>query len=432
LVKDFRMPFAAVDTVDLSAVLRRGDTVVCGQGLAEPVGLTRKLIEQRAELSGLGIFLGPTFADTFDAAHADHLRLRSWCATGRNARLCAAGALDIVPAHYAELPTLFASGALRCDVALLTLCGPDSDGRYNLALACDYLIEAARRARVVIAEVHADLPWVHGAELPVDIRPHLLVHAAQPALEMSNVDAATSEEEFAIARRVAGLIPDGATLALGVGRLPDRVLAQLNGHRDLGVHSAVLTDQVVGLIEEGAVTNARKPFDRGVSVGGLLMGRRRLFDFAHRNPRVRLAPPAHTHSIDRLGALPALVALTGALEVDLTGQVNAETAQGRYVGAVGGQLAFVRGARASAGGLAVTMLPATARDGTLSRIVARLPDGVVTTPRADVDRVVTEFGVAELRGKSIAERIDAMLAIAHPEHRAALAQQGAAVAGRRA
>lgn len=426
------MPCAPSGIVDLSALLRPGDTVVCGQGLAEPVGLTRRLIEQRAALGGIDIFLGPTFADTFDAAHADHLRLRSWCATGRNARMCGARALDIVPVHYAELPGLFASGALPCDVALLTLSGPDGGGRYNLALACDYLIDAARRARVVIAEVHGGLPWVHGAELPDDIRPNVLVQAAQPALEMPNVGAAPSAEELAIALRVAGLIPDGATLALGVGRLPDMVLAQLRGHRDLAVHSAVLTDQVVDLIEQGAVTNARKPFDQGVSVGGLLMGSRRLFDFAHRNPRVRLAPPAHTHAFDRLGALPALVALTGALEVDLTGQVNAETAQGRYVGAVGGQLAFVRGARASPGGQAVTLLSSTARGGTVSRIVARLPDGVVTTPRSDVDRVVTEFGVAELRGKGLAGRIDAMVAIAHPDHRAALAQQGAALAGRRA
>jgi acyl-CoA hydrolase len=420
--------FASLSEIDLRPWVRPGDVVVCSQGFGEPFGLTQRLVAQRHELGPVDVFLGPGYAPTptFTPDVADRLRLRSWCATGTNAALAAAGALDMVPVHYSEMEPLFATGAMPCDVALLSASGPDAQGRLFLGLNVDYTLAAARRARVVILEVNEDWPCVPGAELPPDIRPDLIVRTRRSPLVLP--EKAASDTDRAIARLAAGLIPDGATLSVGVGTLPDLVMSELRYHRDLGIHSPALVDSVVDLVEAGAVTNASKALDRGVTVGGLLMGSGRLLDFIRHGAALRLAPAAYTHSPSVLAAQPRFIALTGALEVDLTGQVNAETAQGRYVGAVGGQLDLIRGARASAGGVSITMLPATARQGRASRIVPRLSDALVTTPRSDVDRVVTEFGVAELRGKGIEARIQAMIDVAHPAFRESLAAEGERIA----
>lgn len=412
---------SSVDALDLSALIRAGDAVVCGQGLAEPVTLTRALVAQRQSLGPISLFIGPTYSDSFQSTHGDSIAFRSYCGTARNAPLQAARVLDVVPAHYSDLPRLFSRGVFPADVVLLTLSEPDQHGRFNLGLANDYIVDAARRARVVIAEISDRLPWVYGAELPADIRPHVVVRTSRdPIYLASNALDDASEQDRAIARHVASLIPDGATLELGIGTLPDLVLRALQDHRDIGIHSGVLGDGVADLMERGVINNAHKPNFRGLSVAGLLMGSRRLFDFAHRNPGVFLAPPGETHDIGVLRAIPRFMAINGAIEVDLTGQVNAESLNGRYVGAVGGQVDFVRGANGSQGGRSIMLLPSTACNGAVSRIVERLPGSVVTTPRSDVDIVVTEWGIAELRGKSLRERAAALAAIAHPDFRESL------------
>ncbi|SPS01843.1 acetyl-CoA hydrolase/transferase family protein [Cupriavidus taiwanensis] len=403
------------DVLDFPALVRPGDSVVCSQGLAEPVVLTRSLMRQREQIGPFRMVIGPTFSDTFQPGHGDTVRFQSYCGTGANAALHAAGVLDIVPAHYSDLPHLFARSMLAADVVLLTCSEPDAAGGFNLGLTQDYIVDAARRARLVIAEVSDRVPWVFGAELPPDVRPHIVVRTGREPLTLPrrSLDEASFEERE-IARWVSGLIPDGATLELGIGTLPELVLQALRGHRDIGIHSGVIGDGVAELMQAGVVTNAAKPADRGTSVAGLLMGSRSLLDFAHCNPAIRLAPAAETHDVGALRALPNFIALNGAIEVDLGGQVNAESLNGRYIGAVGGQLDFVRGANQSRGGRSIMVLPSSAAGGTISRIVPLLADGVVTTPRSDVDVVVTEWGVAELRGKGLRERADAMIAIAHP------------------
>ena len=226
--------------------------------------------------------------------------------------------------------------------------------------------------------------------------------------------------EQAIARHVGRYINDGTTIQIGVGAIPDAVLASVGDRRDLGFHSGLISDRVADLMERGVMTNARKPLDRGVATAGCLVGTSRLYDFADRNPAVRLFTPAHTHSPLVLGRLGEIVAINSAIEVDLTGQINAEVAAGVYLGAVGGQVDFVRGVQLSPAGRSVIALPATARDDAVSRIVARLEDGVVTTARSDADIIVTEFGAAELRGQPLAERVRRMVAIGHPNHRETL------------
>lgn len=406
----------APEALDLSRLIRAGDTVVVGQGCGEPRALTGVLVQQRAAIGRARVFLGPGFAGSFRPEHADYLAFAGYAASGSNQALSRAGLLDILPGHYSALPALFTERRLAADVVLLLLGG--APGRFFLGMGIDYQIAAARRARTVIAEWNPHVPETPGSELPPDIRIDVLVRGeAEPAMLQPSP---LGEVEAAIAGHVASLVPEGATLELGIGALPDAILASLTGHRDLGLHSGMVGDGVLALVEAGVLTNAKKPIDRGVSVGGLLFGTRRLFDFAHRSAALKLMPPAYTHGHEVLRQLPRFTAINSAIEADLTGQVNGESLGGVYLGAVGGQVDFLRGAAAASGGRSIIALPATAKGGTVSRIVGRLGDATVTSLRSDMDAIATEYGIAELRGLTLAERARRMIPLAAPQFREAL------------
>jgi acetyl-CoA hydrolase len=282
-----------------------------------------------------------------------------------------------------------------------------------------------RRARVVIAEVNDQLPWTF-CEPPVDpARLDLIVRTSRRPAQMVAEPVGALEQE--IARHVGRYIDDGTTIQIGIGAIPAAVMASLGDRRDLGVHSGLITDRIADLIEQGAITNARKPLDTGITTTAILAGSNRLYSFAHKNPAVRLFTYAHTHNAQVLCRLDKFVAINSAVEVDLTGQVNAEIASGVYVGGTGGQGDFVRGAMMAARGHSIIALPATARDGAISRIVPLLQEVPITTPRSDADIVVTEFGAAELRGQPLDERIRRMIAISHPNFREALQREARAL-----
>jgi acyl-CoA hydrolase len=245
------------------------------------------------------------------------------------------------------------------------------------------------------------------------------VPVSTPPVEVS--PAAIGAVEEAVARHITDYIGDGTVLQIGIGAVPDAVVRLLRDRRDLGVHSGMMGDGLVGLVEAGVITNARKRIDPGVSITGALIGTRRLYDFAHRNPALRMCPTSYTHDAAVLAQLDNLVTLNSALEVDLTGQVNAEQSGESYIGGTGGQVDFVRAGLRSPGGRSIIALPATARNGTVSRITAAL-SGPVTTARTEVDLVVTEYGAAELAGKSLAERARRLIGIAHPGFRDELAR----------
>ena len=404
-------------SLDLARFIRPGDTVVVAQASSEPLTLTQALVAQAARLGAITVFIGATWSDTFAPDRAPGFRYVSYGALGANARLARAGRLDVVPCHYSQLPWLFESGTWRADVVLIGL-SPAIDGVMTLGPSHGYALAAARRARTVIAEVNERTPWVHGGELPADLRIDAIVRSARPL--PTYPAAKIGEVERRVAAQVAALVPDGATIQLGVGTLPDAVLEGLAGHRDLGLHSGMLTSAVLPLLESGVVTNARKPIDTGVTVTGLLIGDEKLYAHAHRNLAIRLAGPEYTHAATVLAQLPDFVSVNSAVEVDLFGRVNAEVAGGHYVGGVGGAMDFIRGAAAAPDGRAVIALPSVSRDGKASRIVASCT--TVTTPAAEADVVATEWGVAELRGIDYAERARRIAAIAHPDFRDGLEQ----------
>jgi Acetyl-CoA hydrolase len=403
--------------LDLAAYVRPGDLVLWGQSSAEPVALTTQLMAQRHEIGPFRCFLGISEAGTCRPEHGDVVTFLSYCAAATNRELARHGLLRILPIHYSDLPRFIRAGRLPVDVVMLAVPPPDPDGYYRLGVADEYLSAAVDRARVVIAEVNDQVPRVAGGRRLRPDEIDVVVPVSRPLVEVATRNP--SDVEDAIARRVAELVPDGATLQVGIGSLPTAVLRALAGHRDLGVHSGLLSDPIAELMEAGVITNARKTLDRGITVGGVLMGTRRLFSFVDGNPRVRLRETGYTHSLEVIAAQPQFVAVNAALEVDLTGQVNTEFVGGSYVGAVGGAVDFVRGAHRSPGGIPITVLPATA--GARSRIVARL-SGPVSVSRADAGVVVTEYGVADLRGLSIEERQCRMLEIAHPDHRKELVE----------
>lgn len=411
------MPVPAAD-LDLAGLVRPGDRILFGQATGEPRALTAALVEQRSRLGGVEAFLGVMLSDTFQPEHADAIRFRALGGFGTNARLSRAGVLDVVPCHISAVPGLIADGTIGADVVFVQLSPPDSAGRHSLGPVADYLRPALERARVVVGEVNEHVPWTCGDTVVEAGRLDRVVHSDHPPLEVP--PPALGEAERRIGEHVAERVPDGAVLQLGIGSIPEAVCSALGGKRDLGVHSGMITDGVAELMEAGVITNRRKPIDPGATVTGVLLGGRRLLQFAHRNPAIQMRPATYTHGAAVLARLERFVSINTAVEVDLTGQVNAEVAGGFHLGAVGGAVDYVRGAVASAGGTAIIALPATARGGSVSRIVGRLGAGVTSTARSDTDLVVTEYGVAELRGRSLRERACRLIQIAHPDVRAGL------------
>jgi acyl-CoA hydrolase len=404
-----------IAALDLARYIRPGDTVAWGQACAEPLTLTEALADQRKELGGVRCFTGISSSPAVRPENCDHLSFASYTAAGANRALVAAGLLDILPSHYSDLPQILGDGPLRADVLFLSLTPAGPDGSFGLGLGADYVAALVGGGARVIAEVNDQVPDVGCDRRLTRGEIDVIVHTSRPPATYPAAPARPAEA--AIAAHLAGLVPDGATLQLGLGSMPSAVARHLRGHRDLGIHSGVITDAVTELIEAGVVTGARKTVDRGLAVTGFLMGTKALITRAAADRTIQLRDTRYTHDQAVLAAQHALVAINSATEVDLTGQANLETAAGRYVGAVGGAADFLRGAARSPGGLPVIALPSTA--GAASRIVAAL-SGPATLARADVGVIVTEHGVADLRGLTLDQRRERMLAIAHPDHIQAL------------
>jgi 4-hydroxybutyrate CoA-transferase len=415
---------------DALECVKSGDRVVLGHACGEPLALVDALVARAGELRGVeinhmvamgkGEYCRPECAEAFF-----HKSLFVGASTREAVR---DGRGDYVPVFFSEIPKLFLEGYLPPDVALIQVSPPDKHGYCSFGISVDYTKPAAQVAKTVIAQVNPLMPRTHGDSFIHVSKLDLIVEAEVPLIELA--PPAIGEVEQAIGRNIAGLVEDGSCLQLGIGGIPDAVLLFLHEKNDLGIHSEMFADGVVELYEQGVVTNRRKSVHPDKMVATFLMGTRRLYDFVDDNPIVNMFPVSYVNDPVIIGQNDRVVAINSALEVDIQGQVAADTMGPVQFTGIGGQVDFMRGAARSRGGKAIIALPSTARKGTISRIVPCLtPGAAVTTMRADVDYVVTEYGVAHLRGRGLRERARALVGIAHPDFRDQILEDAAKLYG---
>lgn len=403
------------------AAIKSGDRVFIHSVAAAPQQLIAAMTARNGELREVEVVHLHTegLAPYADPEHAKSFRTNALF-VGENLReAVAAGRADYIPVFLSEIPRLFRSGILPIDVALIQVSPPDRHGYCSLGVSVDVTLAAVQSARVVIAQVNPHMPRTYGDGLIHHSRLHATLPCEDPIPERTR--RAPGAIELAIGRHCAGLIEDGATLQMGIGTIPDAVLAALGNHRRLGIHTEMFSDGVVDLVERGVITGEEKVIERGRIVAGFVHGTRRLYDFIDENPLVHLHDIGYVNDTAVIRQNPKVTAINSAIEVDLTGQVCADSIGSRQYSGVGGQMDFMRGAALSEGGKPIIALPASTHKGE-SRIVPLLRPGAgVTTTRAHVHYVVTEYGVANLYGKNLRQRAEALIAVAHPAHHDMLA-----------
>jgi acyl-CoA hydrolase/GNAT superfamily N-acetyltransferase len=398
--------------------IRRGGRIFLGSGCAEPALLSRGLIEHASLFAdnlvihiltqGEAAYTRPEYRDNF--------RHNAFF-IGPNVREAVQeGRADYTPIFLSEIPALFASGQMPLDAALIQVSPPDPQGFCSLGVSVDVVKAAAEHAHVVIAEVNRQMPRTFGDSfIPWDAI-DAIVESDTPIRELRLPEP--DEVAQRIGYHVSRLVKDGATLQMGIGVIPNAVLAHLTDKIDLGVHTEMFSDGIMELIRRGNITGARKTLHANAIVTSFCMGTRALYDFVHENPHVLFFPSDYTNDPGVIRLNDTMVAINSAIAVDLTGQVCADSIGSRFYSGIGGQVDFMRGAAKSHGGRPIIALPSTAKNGTASRIVAQLEPGAgVVTSRGDVHYVVTEYGAAYLHGKSVTERAVALMEIAHPDFR---------------
>jgi len=404
--------------------VRPGQRVFIGTGTAEPLELVSALTKRAYELPDTEIVHLLTFGEA-PYAHkemAQYFRVNSFFIAENVRGIIQEGLGDYTPIHLSDIPRLFNSGQLPLDVALIQVTPPDAHGMCSLGVSVDIVKSATANASLVIAQVNPNMPRTLGDSLIHIYDIDVLVPTEVAILEMSAPEV--NETTRHIAENLAALIEDGSTIEVGIGRIPQALLGFLGGKKDLGIHTEMISDGIVDLVKAGVITGARKTVDRGKLVASFCLGTRKLYDFIDNNPVVAFHPTEYVNNPSVINQQYKMVAINMALQIDLTGQVCADSIGSKFFSGVGGQVDFNRGAAKSAGGKAIIALPSTAKDGTLSRIVTQLSPGAgVVTTRAGVHYVVTEFGVAYLHGKSIQERALALISIAHPDFRAQLLKE---------
>ncbi len=405
--------------------IKDGDRLVTSHAAANPQVIMRELVAQKERFSSLRIFhvLPVGYTDYLSAENTAHFRHVTTFAGAASRGLVSEGLADFIPSFFKDVPGLLGN-AVPVDVAVVNVSPPDAEGFCSLGVACDYNVAATQKAKRIIAQVNDCMPRVGGRENAVHIsRFDCIVPCADP-VPQTPVPAASSAIESEIGRHCASLVKDGDTLQLGIGAIPDAVLRSLGDKNDLGIHSEMISDCAVDLIRAGVANGSRKTLHPGKHVVTFLIGSDKLYDFVNGNPDVVMLPVDYVNDPAVIALNDNMVSINSCLEVDLTGQINAESVGERQFSGVGGQVDFIRGARMSRGGRSIIAMPSTAARGTVSRIAPVLaPGAIVTTSRCDVDHVVTEYGVASLRGRTLRQRAEALIAIAHPDFRDALMEE---------
>ena len=410
-----------LDSEEAVGCVRDGDAIIVPTGVGEPPALLTALSSRRREWHGVTVsqilaMRKYGYLDPQTVQHVRHIALFYGGATRDGGQQ---GWIDFTPNYFSEIPLLIGRGQVKADVVLSMASPMDEHGYFALSLGADYTMAALAKARAVVLEVNPNVPFAYG-----NCHVHLsqvtaLVENAEPILEVGLPKIGPVQE--AIGHHVADMIADGSTLQIGYGGIPDAVVMQLTGEHDLGVHTEMLGDGILSLIERGVVTNRRKTWMPGKSVATFALGSTRLHRFMDRNPALEIHPVDFTNDPAIAARNDNLVAINASLQVDLLGQCGSESLGHAPYSGTGGQSDFVRAANRSRGGKAIIVLPSTAVGGSVSRIVPSLSAGThVSTSKNDVDYVVTEHGVAQLRGKSARQRAAELIAIAHPDFRAEL------------
>jgi len=396
------------------SVVADGMRVLVGSGAAAPVTLIAAFCAHALGLHNVEACQLLTLGDAPYASpeFTGHVRHNAFFIGPNTREAVAEGRADFTPVFLSEIAALL-RGPLPIDVALVQVSPPDAHGYCSLGVSVDIVKPGIDCAKIVLAEVNPRMPRTHGDAFVHVSRIDRLVEVNHPLPELE--PEPITDVARRIGQHVAGLIHDGDTLQLGIGAIPNAVLAALENHRDLGIHTEMFSDGVVDLVVKGVVTNARKTLHRGKLVTSFVMGTKRVYDFVHDNPALEMHPSHYVNDPFVIAKNRGMVAINSALAIDLTGQVCADSLGPHLYSGVGGQVDFFRGAARSDGGRPIVALPATAKGGKVSRIAVELPLGSgVTTSRNDVHYVVTEFGVAALHGKTIRERAHALVGIAHP------------------
>ncbi len=412
-----------VSAAESMRVLRDGYRIFMTGNCSVPQEVMEALYQRAYDLKNLSLIQVLTIgkADYVDPALEGHIRVNSMFISDNVREAVNDGRADFTPVFLSEIPKMFSSGRVPLDVALIQVSPPDKNGYCSYGVEVGVTKTAAESAKIVIAEVNPNMPRTLGDSF---IHVSKLDYVVEVDYELPEVQmAVSSPEQEAIAEHLAAIIPDGATLQMGIGGIPDAVLRKLHKHKHLGVHTELFSDGVVDLVEAGVITNERKSFHPGKIIAGFLLGTQRLYEFVDDNPIVELHPTEYINDPFNIAKNDRMVSINSAIQVDLTGQVCADSIGTRLYSGVGGQVDFVRGAARSKGGMPIIAMLSTAKGGEISRIVPTLAPGAgVVTTRNDVHYVATEYGVADLYGRTIRDRARALVEIAHPKFRAELAE----------
>lgn len=404
--------------------VRDGDFIIVPTGVGEPPALLTALSEQRRSLRDVKVaqILAVRKYGYIDPETTEHVRHVAFFFGGATRAGGQEGWIDFIPNHFSEIPDQIQRGLIPSDVVFSMASPMDEQGYFALSLAADYTMAAVAKARAVVLEVNPNVPFAHG-----DCKVHIsqvaaLVESSEPVFEVGLPKIGPVQQ--AIGKYVAEYIHDGDTLQIGYGGIPDAVVMQLTHKHDLGVHTEMIGDGILTLVEAGAVTNRRKNYLPGKMVATFALGSNKLYQYMHRNAGLEMHPVNYTNDPALAGLNDNLVAINATMQIDLLGQCGSESLGTAPYSGTGGQADFVRSANRSIGGRAFIVLPATAKNDTLSRIVSTLTPGThVSTGKNEINYVVTEFGVAQLRGKSAKQRAQELIAIAHPDFRGELTEQ---------
>ncbi len=398
--------------------VRDGDLIVVPTGVGEPPTLLAELSEQRREFRDVQVtqILPLRKFGYFDPETLAHVRHVAYFFGGASRPGGQEGWIDFIPAYFSELPMLIERGLTPANVVFSMASEMDDHGYFSLSLGADYTMAAVAKARAVVLEVNPHVPFANGSCHVHISQVTALVESTEPLLEVGLPKIGPVQE--AIGKFVAELIPDGATLQIGYGGIPDAVVTQLTHKHDLGIHTEMIGDGIMTLVDAGVVTNRRKNHHSGKMFATFALGSRKLYQFMHRNPMLEMHPVNITNDPALAGLNDNLIAINATMQIDLIGQCGSESLGFAPYSGTGGQSDFVRAANRSHGGKAFIVLPSTAKNNSISRIVPTLTPGThVTTSKNDINYVVTEFGIAQLRGKTGKQRADALIGIAHPHFR---------------